>query len=62
MFIDDFSYRRNYVKQALDLDPNNKDLERKLEEIDNFQKELANLFGDYDFYYTNTISVAIGFK
>lgn len=62
MFINDFSYRKNYVEQALQKDPNNQKLKQDFEFIKKAQEKLLKIFTNYDFYYSNTVSVVVGYK
>lgn len=62
MFLDDFSYRKNYVMQAIEKDPDNKKLKENYEFIERAQEELMDSFTDYDFYYSNTVTVVVAYK
>lgn len=51
IFLERFSYRRNYLKALCDKDPYNKANQKNLEQLDYLLSELENKFSDESFWY-----------
>ena len=62
IFVERFSYRRNYIKNLCDQDPYNLANQKKLEEMDYLLGELENKFGDETFWYSEIDFVGVAQK
>ena len=62
IFVERFSYRRNYLKNMCDKDPYNASYKKKLEEMDYLLSELENKFADETFWYSEIDFVGVAQK
>lgn len=62
IFVERFSYRRNYIKTLCDKDPYDQANAKKLEEMDFLLSELENKFAEESFWYSETDFVGVAQK
>lgn len=62
IFVERFSYRRNYLKNLCDQDPYNSANQKKLEEMDYLLSELENKFAEESFWYAEVDFVGVAQK
>ena len=62
IFVERFSYRRNYIKTLCDKDPYNSANIKKLEEMDFLLSELENKFAEDSFWYSEIDFVGVAQK
>lgn len=62
IFIERFSYRRNYLKAQCDKDPYNNSLKKKYEEMDYLLSELENKFAEESFWYSEIDFIGVAQK
>lgn len=62
IYVERFSYRRNYLKNMCDKDPYNASYKKKLEEMDYLLSELENKFADETFWYSEIDFVGVAQK
>ena len=62
IFVERFSYRRNYLKTVYDKDPYNMNNKKRLEDMDYLLSELENKFGEESFWYSEIDFVGVAQK
>lgn len=62
IFVERFSYRRNYLNTQCERDPYNTSLRKKLEEMDYLLSELENKFADESFWYSEIDFIGVAQK
>lgn len=62
IFVERFSYRRNYLQTVYDKDPYNMNNKKRLEEMDYLLSELENKFADESFWYSEIDFVGVAQK
>lgn len=62
IFIERFSYRRNYLKAQCDKEPYNNALKKKYEEMDYLLSELENKFAEESFWYSEIDFIGVAQK
>lgn len=62
IFVERFSYRRNYLYSQCEKDPYNLSLKKKLEEMDYLLSELENKFAEESFWYSEIDFIGVAQK
>ena len=62
IFIERFSYRKNYIKTQCEKDPYNAANRKKLEEMEYLLSELENKFSEESFWYSEIDFVGVAQK